>query len=211
MNKTMIVGLTGQTGAGKSTVSKILAKNEVMIIDADEVARFVTKENKDCLVDLALAFGIVILNEDGSLNRRRLGKIVFGDAVQLNRLNSIIFPYITREIQHRIEIYRKEEYPLILLDAPTLFEAGVDRYCDLVVSVICPKEERLKRIMERDNLSVQDAENRINSQYDDKFYTDRSWHVIVNDTTKSDLGEKTYNMLKRLAHYYSEKFLADEQ
>lgn len=211
MSKTMIVGLTGQTGAGKSTVSSFLKRKEAAIIDADEVARYVTVEIKDCLMDLALEFGITILNGDGSLNRRGLGKIVFGNRDRLDRLNSIIFPYITGEILRRIQEYKMQEIPLVFLDAPTLFESGTDKYCDLVVSVISPKEERLKRIMERDNLSVEDAEARISSQYDDKYYTGRSWHVIVNDATKNVLLEKTYEMLKALARYYDEEFLEEDK
>lgn len=211
MNKTMIVGLTGQTGAGKTTVSDFLRRKEAAIIDADEVARYVTVQIKDCMMDLALAFGITILNGDGSLNRRTLGKIVFGNREKLDQLNAVIFPYITNEILRRIEEYKAQEIPLVFLDAPTLFEGGVDKYCDLVVSVVCPKEERLKRIMERDNLSVEDAEARIASQHDDNYYTSRSWHVIVNDSTKNDLLEKAYEMLKALAHYYDEEFLNQDK
>ena len=93
MKPIKIIGLTGQTGAGKSTVSKTLSSRGIPVIDCDLVAREVVDNEKELLADLAIEYGIGILNQDGTLNRRKLGSIVFADREKLDKLNEIIFPY----------------------------------------------------------------------------------------------------------------------
>ena len=120
MNNTaevMIVGLTGQTGAGKSTVSRVFSENGYVVIDADHISRVVVEKGTDCLRELVEIFGKGILNPDETLNRKALAGIVFTDKTKLEMLNSIIYPYITTEILSRIKQYSDKGNRLILLDA----------------------------------------------------------------------------------------------
>ena len=187
MNPIRIVGLTGQTGAGKSTVSRTLASHGIEVIDCDLVSRDVVAQERRLLADLALEFGITILNEDGTLNRRRLGSIVFSDKEKLERLNAIIFPYIRAEIAYRVTQRQKRGCRLVVLDAPTLFESGIDADCDAIVSVIAPENLRLNRIMVRDHISDTEARNRIASQHDENFFVEHSACVIRNDKDEDTL------------------------
>jgi len=180
MKSIRIVGLTGQTGAGKSTVSETFRGCGIEVIDCDHVCHEVLKNDKQLLADLALEFGIGILNEDGALERKRLGAIVFNHKEKLLRLNKIIFPYIIAEVMRRVEQLRRAGVRLVVLDAPTLFESGLDKECADIVSVIAPETERLNRIMVRDHLTDAEARSRIASQHSDDFYTARSTLVLRN-------------------------------
>ena len=193
-----IIGLTGQTGAGKSSVSRIIRSQGIEVIDCDQVSRDVVAGQKPLLLDLALEFSIAILNADGTLNRKKLGGIVFNNKEKLSRLNEIIFPYILYEIDERIKDMAKKGMPLVVLDAPTLFESGANRICDYIISVIAPKALRLNRIMIRDHLSDDEARRRMAAQPDDEFYTSRSQYVIINDADPHDLHVKTLELLETL-------------
>lgn len=195
MKNIKVVGLTGQTGAGKSSVSKIIRAQGIEVIDCDIVSREVVANEKRCVADLALEFSITILNMDGTLNRKRLGSIVFGDKAKLEKLNEIIFPYIKEYIYRRIEELEQEGRDIVVLDAPTLFESGIDAECDFVISVIAPEKQRLNRIVIRDHLSDEEARKRMASQHNDEFYTSRSQLVIVNDGDQHDLHVKALELV----------------
>lgn len=196
-NKSVVVGLTGQSGAGKSTVSALLASHGCHIIDADVVARQVVQKGKKCLLDLAVEFGIEILDGDGNLNRRKLGAIVFSDAEKRDRLNRITFPYIQAEIRDEIACCRLAGKTMIILDAPTLLESGSDSFCDKVVSVIAPWELRKERLLARDlDLSIADVENRMASQHGDEYYVSRSDFVIRNEGDMTSLRMQVVEMLE---------------
>lgn len=195
MKKTIIVGLTGQTGAGKSVVSGLLTDRGFRVIDCDKVARQVVEKGTSCLLDLSIEFGTEILNADGTLNRKRLGAIVFSDKAKQKRLGQITFPYIQEEIFTMVTRLRDSGEQVVFLDAPTLIESGTDKSCDKVVSVIAPAEERFIRIVRRDDLTAEEAERRMKAQHDDAFYTDRSDFVIVNDGDMTALRVKVMEML----------------
>ena len=198
MRKIKVVGLTGQTGAGKSSVSKIIRSQGVEVIDCDLISREVVAKEKRCVADLALEFSISILNIDGTLNRKKLGSIVFSDKQKLQRLNEIIFPYIKEYVFNRIDELEKMQVKLVVLDAPTLFESGLDADCDSVVSVIAPVVQRQNRIVIRDHLSDVEARNRIDSQHNDEYYTSRSQLVIVNDGDTHELHIKALELVSAL-------------
>jgi dephospho-CoA kinase len=198
MKNIRVIGLTGQTGAGKSSVSRILRSQGLAVIDCDQVSRDVVADEKQCLADLALEFGIMILNADATLNRRRLGALVFGNRERLERLNAIIFPHIREEIGRRLAALEQRGAELAVLDAPTLFESGADADCDYIVSVTAPQDLRLNRIVVRDHLTDDEARRRMASQQDDAFYASRSDFVIVNDGDPQDLHLKTLEMLEAL-------------
>ena len=195
MRQIKVIGLTGQTGAGKSTVSALLRGRGIPVIDADEVSREVVAGGGSCLADLALAFSISILHADGTLNRRRLASMVFGDAKKLAKLNSIIFPYIREKIGEKIEALDRQGERMVLLDAPTLFESGADAICDKIVVVTAPERLRLDRIMIRDRLTDEEARKRMSAQQDDAFYTSRADYVIKNAGEESELRMRTLDVL----------------
>lgn len=186
-----VVGLTGQTGAGKSTVSKVFAENGFYIINADHTARKVMEKGSRCLDEVVNAFGTDILNNDGTLDRKALAFIVFNDKSMLDKLNSITYPHITAEISEVI----KNTDGFILLDAPTLFESGTDKLCDIIVSVTADPEIRKKRIVKRDNLTHEQAVSRMKSQLDEDFFVSHSDFVIKNNGSV----EAAYGISKEIA------------
>ena len=199
MNETTVVlGLTGQTGAGKSTVGEMLRLRGAAWVDADAIAHDVTDNEKVCLADLALEFTIDILNVDGTLNRKKLGEIVFHDKAKLRRLGEIVYPYILRAIGETVERLRAEGKELIVLDAPTLFESGCDRFCDAVVSVVAAEELRLGRIIRRDGLTPEQAEARIRAQHKESWYVRRSDFVLENNGSEEELRLALAEVLARV-------------
>jgi dephospho-CoA kinase len=194
-----VVGLTGPTGAGKTTVCAFLAGREgIAIIDCDRVARKVVGKGRRCLLDLAVEFSPVIIGEDGTLNRRRLAGIVFQDKEKLKRLNEIIFPHVLEEIEQRLEDARRQEARVAVLDAPTLFESGACRLCGAIVAVIASPGLRAFRIIRRDGLDAGEAEARMGSQRNDEYYTSRADFVIQNDGDEASLRLQTLEMMTRL-------------
>lgn len=193
--KTAIVGLTGQTGAGKSIVSGMLRDRGFRVIDCDVVARQVVEKGKGCLLDLSIEFGIEILNSDGTLNRKKLGGMVFGDKERQRALNRITFPYIQEEIFKVVERYAAAGEKAVFLDAPTLIESGTHKDCHKVVSVIAKPEERFIRIVRRDGLSTEEANQRMSAQHSDEFYTENSDFVIENNGDMAELRVKVMEML----------------
>ena len=181
LNGVMVVGLTGQTGAGKSTVSKVFASNGFAIIDADQVARKVVEKGTKCLDEIADFYGNTVINKDGTLNRKALAAIVFSDKAKLETLNTITYPYITGEILKQIRYHSMKGEKLILLDAPTLFESRADDFCEIIISVLADADIREKRIISRDGLTHEQARKRMNSQLDESFFRSHSDYVIRNN------------------------------
>lgn len=194
----IIVGLTGQTGAGKSTVSEIFAASGYSVIDADKVARVVAEPGTPCLKQLAETFGGGILRQDGTLDRPALAGIVFTDKAQLDRLGAVMYPYITEDVLRRIERFRREGARAVLLDAPTLFESGTDKLCDVIISVTAPEEQRLRRIMARDSISGQAARARMNAQLTEAFFLTHSDHVLCNGGSPDSLRTKVLALAEQL-------------
>ena len=202
MNGAVLVGLTGQTGAGKTTVSRFLAENGLPVIDADRCAKAVVETGTPCLRALHKVFGDRILNPDGSMNRKAVAAMIFGDPAVRARYQAIIYPYITQAIRIEAGQLAAEGHPVIVLDAPTLFESGINRFCDRIVSVIADRECRKRRIMERDGLSAEQADQRINAQHTDAFFRANSDAVMENNGSPGMLEQaarEVISMLKQTA------------
>lgn len=180
MKKTIIIGLTGQSGAGKTMLCNFLSQMEIAIIDCDILAKEVLQSNPLCIASIKSAFPSIILNEDETINRQALASIVFQNPTQLQRLNTVIFPYIIARIREEIAILTHGTPRAIMLDAPTLFESGVDSLCDDTIAVIAQKQTRLERIMLRDSLSFEQATQRINAQHNDDYYKEKSDYLLCN-------------------------------
>ena len=177
MNST-VLGLTGQTGAGKSTVSEMMEKLSCEIISADKIAREATKTGSECLKRLADCFGYDIINNDGSCNRKRLAQKAFSSRKSTDLLNSITHPWILQRTAEYISKSKENGCDIIIFDAPQLFESGGEKMCDCVLAVTAPLKIRLSRIMTRDNITEQEAMLRINAQFDESYYTSRADYII---------------------------------
>lgn len=195
----MVIGVTGPTGAGKSTVCNILRNwTGVSVIDCDRVARQVTEKGTLCLLDIAVEFSPSVISADGTLNRKKLGQLVFSDPEKLTRLNAIIFPYILERLREEIADAEKRGAKAIFLDAPTLFESGADALCEKILAVTSAPEKRLTRIMQRDSLSPQGAADRMASQPDADFYLARADYQIRNDDDTAALRLAVMELQNRL-------------
>ncbi len=198
----IVVGLTGQTGAGKTTVAEIFSENGFTQIDADKLSREIMSVDSPCLEEVFDYFGEEIRNEDGSLNRKALAKIVFNDKGKLESLNSICHPFITEEIFSRISHYSANGHRMILLDAPTLFESKASDFCDLIISVVAPPEIRKERIIARDRITEQQADERMNAQLKEDFFINHSDFVIRNNEDLSQLKELSEEVADKIKVYY---------
>lgn len=191
----MIIGVTGGTGSGKSTVTKILRHLGAKVINTDKVAREVTRKGQKALGEIVEYFGSGILNERGELDRKSLGEIVFGNKEKLEVLNNITHKYIIAKIEKRIHnIESRDKYAVIVIDAPIPVERGFIDVVDVVWSVVADRQIKIKRIMERDALTVEEAEKRINSQLSDEEYVKIADEVLVNNGSLKELEEKTVKL-----------------
>ena len=179
-----IIGVTGGSGAGKTTVTKHFEKYDAEIIDADVLAREIVDAGMPALDEIKKEWPGVVVG--GVLDRKALAKIVFNDERELHKLNAITHKYVIDEINKRIDKSKKE---IFVIDAIALFESGLAHICDATICVIADKSTRIKRIMERDGLTLKEAEERINAQKSDDFYKENADYVIYNNDDGSDLEE----------------------
>lgn len=192
-----IIGLTGQTGAGKSTVAKILEENGLFIINADSVAHEVVEKGEPTLAKLSDSFGEDIINPDGTLNRKLLAKRAFSSRENTDLLNSITHPAITERIRLKISKAFENGENAIVLDAPQLFESGENEMCDIVVTVTSPLTIRLNRIMSRDDVSEEEAMLRINAQHSEEYYIKNS-DIVIRNFPPYELKNETEKLLNLL-------------
>ena len=195
-----VIGLTGQTGAGKSTVRELLKEKGAAVIDADTVAHDITDNNLDCIYDIVSHFSCLVLDEKGKINRKALGKKVFSDPKELAMLNKIIFPYILNEIEHEVLGYIAKGTENIVIDGATVIESGCGKMCDVLVSVVAEEETRKTRIIKRDGISKADAERRVLAQKPEEFYIENSDFVIRNDSTPANLERSLNSVLKNMVN-----------
>lgn len=191
-----IIGITGNSGSGKSTISKILqGKCNGIIIDADEVAKNMTCSDSKYLQEIANVFGTDVISNN-KLDRKKMADIIFNDKTQKEKMNRITFKYVVDEIKNKIDL-AKEQYDCIILDVPLLFESKLNELCDYTVGVIANEEDKICRICKRDNINREKAIQRINSQPSDEFYINNCDYIIDNSNLE-EIIEKVNEMLKRL-------------
>lgn len=191
-HKMKIIGLTGGIGSGKSTVSDYLMKRGFPVLDADRIAREIVLPGSEMLIQLKSVFGEEIIQDDGGLNRKRLGEIVFSDAEKKKLLDQLMHTRILVLIHERILEHRGEK--VVFIDAPLLFETGLDKSVGEVWVIDVEDEIRIRRIMERDGLEREDILKRFNSQMTRDEKNKRA-DVILNNS--GDV-EALYQQIERL-------------
>ncbi|MGB9678730.1 MAG: dephospho-CoA kinase [Thermoanaerobacteraceae bacterium] len=189
-----VIGLTGGIGSGKSTVSKILKRLGAVIIDADIVSREIMSKGNVAYNMIVKYFNEDILLADGEINRKKLGNLVFADKESLKKLNDITHPEIIKKIKEKIKEERlKSHQKAIILDAALLIEMEMHKLVDEVWLVVVDSKTQIKRVMERDKITYEDAVNRIKSQMplEDKMkYAD----FIINNCKDFKAIEKQVNL-----------------
>lgn len=163
-------GLTGKSGSGKTTASKLLEKKGFYVVDGDILARKTTEKGSPVLKKLADFFGDDILLPDGTLDRRKTAERAFSTPENTKKLNEITHGEIDRLFSLEIEKAKKAGYENCLFDAAALLESPSKERCDKIIVVTAPLEVRLKRILARDSITEQEALRRINAQKDDEYY-----------------------------------------
>ena len=194
----IIIGLCGRSGSGKSTVGNYLKNVGFDYIDSDLIAREVVAPSSPCLNELVNSFGEKILLENGELNRSVLRDISFSSPDKLATLTKITHYYILKEIDSRIQSFKRKNSRAVIIDAPLLFEANLDKKCDKIIAVIADKEICLARIMSRDNLSPEAAEKRLSSQKSNEFLIANADCIIENNTTKDELISKIETVIDKV-------------
>ncbi|MBQ9761173.1 MAG: dephospho-CoA kinase [Clostridia bacterium] len=177
----LVIGLTGPTGAGKGVVSDVFAAHGIPVINADDVYHALLIPPSACLNELVYTFGPQILTPGGTLDRRALGELVFSDEQALTQLNQITHAYVMAAIRKKLDDYRRDGMLAAVLDAPQLFEAGANKDCNIIVSVLADKETRVERIVRRDGIEHDAALRRMASQKSDEFFRTHSDYIIENN------------------------------
>ncbi|MBQ1388959.1 MAG: dephospho-CoA kinase [Clostridia bacterium] len=194
----MIVGLTGSSGAGKSTVSKVFSTRGFSVINADEVARTVLSEDKACAYALCAAFGNDIVTSDMTIDRRTLAQRAFSSKKNTQMLNDITHPAIFLRTLKMCRGLIDSGNKKIVFDAPVLFESHSEIMCDCVVCVTAPKQIRIERLMKRDNLPESEIIRRLSAQHDDDYYISRADFSIDGGQAIDDVLSETNNIIDKL-------------
>jgi dephospho-CoA kinase len=159
-----VIGLTGGIASGKSTAARTLTELGARIVDADQVARDIVAPGQPALAEIARTFGREMLQPDGTLDRKRLGAVIFADADKRAALNAITHPRIAMETQARLGKLRDEKLPVAIYEAALLVENGVHKALDGLIVVVCDEATQLRRLIDRDGYSEEDARARIAAQ-----------------------------------------------
>lgn len=176
----LVIGLTGKTGAGKSTVAEYLSEKGCFIIDGDKIARDILLPGKPAVKELSDFFGEDIVLSDGNINRPLVAQRAFSSAENTAALNSITHPHITRQFEKDIKKAESEGYKTAVIDAAALLESDCKNLCGKIFVVTAPEEIRLQRILKRDGISEQAALTRIRAQKDDDYYFSKADIIIRN-------------------------------
>jgi len=183
----MIIGITGNSGTGKTSICKALEKNKIngitpFVIDADKIVKKMSARGEEYYNQIVSTFGKEVLQDNQELDREKLARLVFLNEGKRELLNQITYKYVAEEIKKQAKQSKRD---FVIIDAPLLIESKLNEICDVVISVIADKEIKLKRIIERDNIDEKTALDRLNAQNPDEFYITNSNLVIVNNSNSN--------------------------
>ena len=189
-----IIGLTGGSGSGKSTIGSA-APDSILYIDADKLGQQILLKGKPAYNELTQLFGDVILGDDGEIDRKKLGAIVFSNSEKLKLLNSVSHRYIMEETQRLVDSTDKQG---VIVDGAVIIGSIMQDMCDVIVSVLADKETRIERIIARDGITREMAEKRIANQPDDKFYVANSDYIIYNNKDTQGVIKEATEIFRRI-------------
>ncbi|MBR7554252.1 dephospho-CoA kinase [Allobacillus sp. GCM10007491] len=192
---TLVVGLTGSIATGKSTISNMFKVAEIPVIDADAIARDVVEPGEPAFEKIKAHFGDEVIGTDGTLDRKRLGNIVFNDEQKRTELNQIIHPEIRKEMLTQRDKLIKQDVPLVVMDIPLLFESKLFDYVDRTLVVYIPEELQLERLMDRDGSTREEAKSRIDAQISIEKKKNQADAIINNSGTVDESKQQLRDIL----------------
>ena len=193
----MDIGLTGGIASGKSTVADMIRKHNIPIVDADVIARQVVEPGESALEEIFLSFGSEMKAEDGGLDRKRLGSVIFNNEDKRKLLNSILHPAIRKRMLEEVASYKNQGEPHVVLDIPLLYESELNHLVDRTLLVYVDSSTQLKRLMERDGSTEQEASERIQSQMPIEKKKELADAVIDNTGTRKESEEQLGHVLRK--------------
>lgn len=191
----MILGLTGGIATGKSTVTGMLRERGIPVIDADQIAREVVEPGKPAYEAIVRHFGREILLEDGQIDRKALGEIVFSDETQRQKLNAIVHPEVRRVMREEAEAAEAGGAPIVFMDIPLLFESKLQHMVEKIVVVYAPADMQLARMIERDELEEEQAQKRLRAQLPIDQKKMEADFLIDNSTSREETERQVEKML----------------
>ena len=199
----LIIGLTGNIGCGKSSLSSIFMNEGIDIVDADIIARQIF-EDKELLNKVFETFGPGIKSQDGTLDRKALGRIVFNDDKELIKLNDLTHPAIRKKILNQLEDLKNQNKKVAILDAALLVESDYINEVDKILVVTCEEKVQIERIKNRDNCTTEEAISRIKSQMSQEKKMKYADYIIDNSGTFDELKEKASIFMSFIKENWSE-------
>jgi len=194
---TVVIGLTGSIATGKSTVSLMFDDYNIPVIDADKISRKVVEPGEKAYDQVVETFGRDILREDETIDRKALGAIVFNDEDKRKALNGIVHPAVREKMLEERDDYVRRNEKAVVLDIPLLFESELTHFVDKILVVHVDEEIQLKRLMERDESTEDEAESRINSQMPVSKKAEKADAVISNNGTKQESYDQLDAILRK--------------
>ena len=194
----IVIGITGPTGAGKTTVLNVLRELGGAVVDCDAGYHELLRSEGPMRDELRARFGAEIFDENGDLRRKELGAIVFGDAGALADLDAITHRHIIEEVERRAAQARAEGRPAVALDAIALLESGLGERCDVTVAVTAPEDIRVGRIMAREGIPEEYARSRVNAQKPDSWFEERCGYPLRNDGEQGALEAGARALFRRI-------------
>lgn len=195
---TFVLGLTGGIATGKSTADHFFKKHQIPVIDADQIAHQLMNIGQPSWAAIKKEFGPAYLKPDQTLNRQKLGQLVFEQPVEMKRLNRITHPLIRQAIFNRLLTLEKQGAQIIVVDMPLLFESHSQTLCDQVLVITLPEEIEIERLMRRNHFSRAEARERIKSQMPLKEKEAKADYVLANTGTIKELEDKLAHLLAKI-------------